>query len=286
VIYRRRPTPLHAARASASGLWCLALAAAAVALEHPVVLGALLLAVVAAGAAAQVPREVGRALRWGVPFALAIALINALVVREGLTVIVRGGTVPVLGALDVTLEATLYGAVLGLRALVLLGAFALYSAAVDPDEVLRGLRRLSHRSALTATLTTRMVPVLARDARRLSDAQRARGVPVARAAVLRAVVAGALERAVDVAATLEVRGYAAAVAPPRRVRPWSRHDLAFLLAGVALLALTAGAMAGGWAAFSPYPAWSAPVRPQVLALAAALLACALAPLADRRGVAG
>ena len=38
------------------------------------------------------------------------------------------------------------------------------SAAVDPDELLRMFRRVSYRSALTATLATRLVPVLARDA--------------------------------------------------------------------------------------------------------------------------
>ena len=38
------------------------------------------------------------------------------------------------------------------------------SAAVDPDELLKALRRISYRSALTASLATRLVPVLARDA--------------------------------------------------------------------------------------------------------------------------
>ena len=101
-------------------------------------------------------------------------LVNALVTRDGLTVIVRLGDLPVLGQTDVTLEATVYGAVLGLRAVALVLCGALYTAAVDPDEVLRLFRRVSFHSALTATLATRMVPVLARDSRRLADAQRCR----------------------------------------------------------------------------------------------------------------
>ena len=65
---------------------------------------------------------------------------------------------------DITLEALIYGGVAGMRVLVVALAFALYSAAVDPDEVLRTFRRLSLRSSLTASLATRLVPLVGRDA--------------------------------------------------------------------------------------------------------------------------
>ena len=94
-------------------------------------------------------------------------------------------------------------------------AFGLFSACVDPDELLRLLRRLSYRSALTASLATRLVPVLARDALRMGDAARCRPHPPGRLAVTRAALAGALERAVDVAAALEVRGYSRGGRPSR-----------------------------------------------------------------------
>ena len=66
------------------------------------------------------------------PFALLIALVNALVVRTGATVLVQGWNVPVFGRLDITLEAAAYGGVLGLRALVLVGCGALLSARDRP----------------------------------------------------------------------------------------------------------------------------------------------------------
>ena len=90
-------------------------------------------------------------------------------------------------------------------------AFAVYSACVDPDRVLRALRPLAGRSALTATLVSRLVPVAAADAGRLRDAAPLRGpgaAPRSGAAPLaRRLLAGSLDRAVDVAATLELRGY-------------------------------------------------------------------------------
>ena len=285
MTYRRRASPLHAARAGVGSLFCVVLAGVALSFEHPVLLAAVLLAVLLVGAGAGVGGVVARSLLWGVPFAVLIAVINALVVREGLTVIARLGDLPPLGAVDVTLEATSYGGILGLRALIVIACFALHSAAVDPDELLRAFRRLSFRSALTAALATRMVPVLARDARRFRDAQRCRpGQPASRAAILRAVTAGALDRAVDVAATLEVRGYGGSRRPPREARPWSRHDLAFAAAAGALAALGIAAAMFGWEPFEAYPQTLAPLEPGVLALAVGMLACALLPFVDRRGV--
>ena len=286
MIYRRRDTPLHATRASVGIAYCGALAVIALVSDNPIVLGAALVAVIAAGLAARVGLQLRRAAWIAVPLALTIAAINPLVSREGLTVIARFGKFLTLGELDVTLEATVYGLVLGLRALVLILAFALYSAAVDPDDVLRLFRRVSFRSALTATLATRMVPVLARDARRLADAQRCRPArPAPRLALVRAVASGALDRSLDVAATLEVRGYGVARRPARARRPWSRHDLAFGAAAAGMVALVASAAIAGVAAVTHYPALHIDAGVAELALAAALLALALAPFADRRGVA-
>jgi energy-coupling factor transport system permease protein len=285
MIYRRRPSPLHAAGAAAGCAYCLALGFAALLISNPLTLGAITLALAGAAVGAGVGRDLRRIALWALPLVLVIAAVNALVTRNGLTVIVRLGNLPVLGHTDITLEATVYGALLGLRALALVLCGALYTTTVDPDEVLRLFRRVSFRSALTATLATRMVPVLIRDSRRLADAQRCRpGPPPTRRQLMRAATSGVLDRALDVAAALEVRGYAAARRPPRMIRPYSRHDLAFLASALAAAALAVAAHLGGWAPFQAYPSLSAPVDPAVIAVSAGVLALALAPFADRRGV--
>ncbi|MGI8712673.1 MAG: energy-coupling factor transporter transmembrane component T [Solirubrobacteraceae bacterium] len=288
MIYRRRATPLHSARAGVGCAYCLALAAAALIVANPVVLGAVLVATLAAGWAAGVGRELGRATAWALPVALTITLINALVTRDGLTVIVRLGNLPLLGHTDITLEATAYGGVLGLRCVALIACGVLYTTAVDPDEVLRLFRRVSFRSALSATLATRLVPILIRDSRRLADAQRCRpGASPSRLALMRATSTGVLDRALDVAAALEVRGYGAArQAGSDRARraPLSRHDLGFAAAALGIVAIAAVARWGGLAPFSAYPALHAPAGPEVLAVAVTLVACALAPFLQRRGV--
>jgi energy-coupling factor transport system permease protein len=277
---------MHAARAAASGAWCVALAGAALAFHHPVVLGALLVAVLGGAAGARVGGEVVRILRFALPFALFVALINPLISRNGLTVIARLGEVPPFGELDITLEALAYGATFGLRLLVVVLAFAVATYAVDPDEVLRLFRRVSFRSALTAALAVRLVPVLHSDARRLAEARRCRADGEAsRMAVLRAVTAGALDRATDVAATLEVRGYATGGRSQAAGRPRSRHDRWFMASAAAVVALAVGAKAGGIAAFQAFPSLEMPVGAAELVLAAAFVVVALLPFLDRRGIA-
>ncbi len=283
--YRRRSSPLHAARAGAGCLYCLALALAALALSNPIALGAVTVAIALAGVAAGVGRELRRAALFAVPLAVAIAVINALVTRDGLTVIIRLGQLPVLGHTDITLEATAYGAVLGLRAVALILCGALYTAAVDPDEVLKLFRRVSFRSALTATLATRMVPVLARDARRLGDAQRCRpGRPPTRIQLMRVATTGMLDRALDVAAALEVRGYGVAGRPPRARRPYSRHDFEFAASAAAITALALCARLLDLAPLTAYPSLHVGRSAATFGVAAALVALALLPFADRLGI--
>lgn len=282
-VYRRRASALHAARAGIGAAYCGALALVAVLWEHPLILAADLCAVVAAGVAAGVGKDLRRAARIAVPIALLFALINPLVSQGGATLLVRGGTV--LGRpFDVTLEAVVYGATAGLRVLVLIVIFAgLFSAAIDPDELLRLFRRVSYRSALTASLATRLVPVLARDAGRMGDAARCRPNPPGRGAVARAALNSALDRAVEVAAALEVRGYARARRPERRHAPWSRHDvrLATVAATLAFIAISLRVLGVG--SFDPYPRLALALGPAEWALACTLVLVAVVPFAGTAG---
>lgn len=288
-----RASALHAARAPVAAAYACALVTAVLSFEHPLALAALAVAIVAAGVLIGAGRRLARAALLAVPFAVAIALVNPLVAHQGLHVVLRLGELGPLGRLDVTLESLTFGAILGLRALlIVLAGGVLVAATVDADELLMRLRRISSRSALTAALAVRLLPVLGRDARRLSDARRCRpdAAPRPRAGerlqIVRAVATGAMDRALDVAATLELRGYALSAGRRReRLRdPWSRHDVAVAAAALGLVALAGAARALGVASFEAYPRTVVPVGPGEWLLAGALVAVALAPFAERRGV--
>jgi energy-coupling factor transport system permease protein len=317
LFYRRLASPLHAARAGVGALWAMALSTAALLLYHPLALAALAVAVLGAGMGAGPGRELMRALRTAMIVALPIVLINVLVTRDGLTVFARLGDLGPFGQGDLTVEALVYGAVIALKLTVIILVTTLASLAVDPDELLGMLRRLSFRSALTASLATRMAPVLAADAQRLAEAQRTRPEGVARGtrkrvALFAAVLGGSLDRAMDVAATLELRGFAAASGShghgrsrgggsgrgggrshgrgrPRGrgrspTRPWSRHDLAFGASAVAVLALALAGRFTGYLSFDAYPELHMQVDGGTFALCAALLLAVLLPMGDRLGI--
>jgi energy-coupling factor transport system permease protein len=279
--YTRAASPLHAARPAAAAAFCTALALVGMVFDHPLVLagalGAIALAAVSAGAAA----PVWRAARIAIVFALLIAVVNALVTQQGQTLLVRGGEL--LGhRFDITLEATVYGLVAGVRVLVVVLGFALLSATVDPDELLRAFRRVGPRFTLTAAIATRLAPVLLRDATRMNEAVRCRARPPGRTAVARAALAGALERAVDVAASLEVRGFGNGARPARVHRPRSRHDVRVAAGAAAILLLCAAGLLAGAGSMEAYPRLDLSATAADAVLAIMLPALAALPFAGRR----
>jgi energy-coupling factor transport system permease protein len=282
IAYSPRPGPLSRASALAATIYLGSFAVVAFTRSSPLILLGAGAAVGVAGLAAGAGRALVAALRWGLMLGVFVIAINGLASQRGDTILLRGGDVPLLGRIDVSAEALAEGAVLTLRIMVVLAAFAVHSACVDPDRVLRLVRPLARHSALTATLITRMVPLAAADHIRLREAAGLRGpgaAPVGRAAMARRLVAGSLDRAVDVAATLELRGYAHGA--PRYgggVRA-GRHSRVFAAAGVAVIGLAVWAAVAGVGAFEAYPTVAIEADAAAVAVALALPALAAAPFA-------
>jgi energy-coupling factor transport system permease protein len=284
--------PLQSASPGAAVAYLGALVAVAFLYSDPLVLAAVGVAAALAGVIAGARAAVRAAVWLGLAIAVPIVVVNALVVNRGETVLARLGEWPLLGQVNVTAEAIADGAVFGLRAVVVMIAFAVYSACVDPDRVLRALRPFAGRSALTATLISRLVPVAAADAARLRDAGQLRGpgaAPLGRATMIRRLLAGSLDRAVDVAATLELRGYSLTPAPssrsthgnkaqPRRFRGTaSRFDARFYATGAAVLAAAIAGKLLGADSFHAYPTIQIGLSPATVALSVLIVLSGLAP---------
>ncbi len=287
IAYAPRPGPLPAASAAAATAYLGSIALIAFMYSNPIVLAGAGAAAAVAGLLAGAHRAVAAAARWGLMLGVLIVAVNAIASQRGDTILLRGGEVPVLGQIDVSGEALVEGAVLALRIGVVLCAFAVHSACVDPDRLLRLLRPLARHSALTATLITRLVPLAAADHARLRDAQGLRGpgaAPVGRGALTRRLVAGSLDRAVDVAAGLELRGYARGAPRGTGPRRRSRHSWRFAAAGAAIATLGIGARLAGVGDFEAYPTVALDADPATLAMAAALPLLVAAPYigVDRR----
>jgi energy-coupling factor transport system permease protein len=257
------------------------LAVVAFTFANPIVLLAAGAGAWLAGALSGARNSVAQPLRWSLGLAVMVVAVNAIASQRGATILVRGFDFPALGQIDVSLEALVEGSVLALRIVVALLVFAVWSACVDPDRILRAIRPIAARSALTATLVSRLVPIAAADGARMAEAARLRGpgaVPVGRAALARRLVAGSLDRSVDIAATLELRGYGTGTRSRMPRHPRERGEAGLLAAGlVSLLAVALAALAGV-AAFDAYPTISMDADPATFALAIAVVLLAAAPL--------
>ena len=282
LAYTPGRSPLHRASPGAAVAYLGALALVGFIYSSPLVLIAAAGATALAGETAGAGRAVRASLKLAVSLLIVMVIVNALVTHRGDTILIRGWEMPVIGNTDVTLESLAAGGVIGLRIVAVMLAFAVYSACVDPDRVLRVLRPVARRSAMTAGLVTRMVPLAAADGARMREAVALRGPgaePVGRPAMARRLVEGSLDRAVDVAATLELRGHSLAIRPQRRPER-SRDDLPLYLTGAAIIAAAVTAKVAGAGAFDTYPRIT--MGTGTLALCAALFALAAMPFVVRR----
>jgi energy-coupling factor transport system permease protein len=157
-MYRRRASPLHAARATTGALFCIAGATFGGVVPNPIVTAAVALAAFGVAFASGVGHDVTRSLRLSVPLALVLVVVNVLVVRRGLTVFARLGEVPPFGQVDLTVEALVAGGLVALHVVAVMAWASVFACCVNPDGLLDAFRRLSFRSALSATLATRLIP--------------------------------------------------------------------------------------------------------------------------------
>jgi energy-coupling factor transport system permease protein len=276
-------SPLHRANPGPAISFLGSLVFVAFVFASPLMLLSAGLAIAAVGLLAGAGRTLRASLRFALPLLAVMVAINALVSNRGDTVLVRGWELPVLGNTDVTLESLVDGGRVGLLVVVAVLAFAVYSACVDPDRMIRALRPLARRSAMTTAVIARLVPLAAADGARLTEASALRGpaaAPVGRALIARRLLESSLDRSVDVAATLELRGYSLpGAARPRRER--SREDGPLWLAAALILAAAAAALLAGAGGFETYPRVELAADLQTLALCLSLPVLALVPFALR-----
>ena len=174
---------------------------------------------------------------------LGLFLLSPLAAVTGSHPLWTGPTLPVLGPLDVTSEELREAGVQALRLGSVGLAFAAYALLLDHDRLVRAAG-FARRTALGVALATRLVPTLERDAAGLVEALRGRGVEVAgvrgRARLLSPLLAGSLERGLNLAEAMEARGYGRAGRTRVPEPPWAARDR--LALAVAALLVVVGAL--------------------------------------------
>jgi energy-coupling factor transport system permease protein len=223
------PAPAAALLASLAVAALLASHTASVA----AIAGVLLVVALRAPASRRWPYLVG-ALTMGA----SVFAISPLVQVTGSHPLWTGPTIPVVGTIDVTREELWIALFQSLRLTAVALAAACYALLVDHDRLV-GAAGWARRSTLAVALATRLVPTLERDAAGLREALRGRGVELRPPRLLSPLLAGSLERGLNLAEAMEARGYGR----PGRTRaprpPWSARDRAALAASAAVVVVGA-----------------------------------------------
>lgn len=168
----------------------------------------------------------------------------------------------------VTAEALAWGLTRGLSIWALMVVFGAFNALVDHHRLLRLTPRALFHAGLAVTIAVAFVPALLRAILEIGQAQRARGHrfggPRSWPPLVSPLLAGSLERSIQLAEALDARGYGRADAAGRA----GALRQAGLLAGVLLL----GAGVFGWLYYGPGAAPAAMASGGALALGLSLRA--------------
>jgi energy-coupling factor transporter transmembrane protein EcfT len=271
----------------------VALSAVAMTSDHPLVIAACLLGGLLLLSVA--PDRPTGLLVVGALSGLGLALLNPFVGANGDLILVNGPHFSVLD-LQVTLEELGYGLAAGARLTAVTWLVAAGLAIVDADRLHAAVARIAPSSALTVALASRIVPVLRRDGRAIAEAARLRGIsltaPPRRAIVRRLgwlllpLVTTSLERGVDQAQAMTVRGYGTARFTHLHEERLTTRERRAAGVGVGLCLAGAVAVRAGTAPYAWYPHMDRVGSPGAVVTAGIFLVgagvCALALRADRQ----
>jgi energy-coupling factor transport system permease protein len=231
--------------------------------SHPAFLLGLLISLgVVLGAAGNLMQS-RNYIKFSLIMVLTIVLINVLFSRAGTTIIYRGLEIPLIGALEISLEAILYGLGMGLRLLVIISVFCFYTYTVNPDKALRLCGRLGGKSVLAITLSLRLFPLMIKDFQRISEIQRCRGVKLSTGSlwqrakntlpIISIILLSSLERSLQLAESMQARGYGSGPRSSYDRDLWRPRD--YIIIALSIIALLLGIWSAlkGWSAYRYYP---------------------------------
>jgi energy-coupling factor transport system permease protein len=220
--------------------WTLAAAVSALVVRHPLYLTIILLASWLVYLAVEPNALAGRSwrglLRLGALIWVITIPFNALVIHQGRVVLFRlPAHWPLVGG-NITLEAVALGFVSGYSLWTLLVIFAAFNLAVDASQLLRYTPGFLQQSGVVTSIALTFVPQMLASGRDIREAQRIRGHRFRgwrdQLPLIMPLLTTALERAIQLAESLESRGLGGASA---RTTGGAQRWQALILLGLLLL---------------------------------------------------
>jgi energy-coupling factor transport system permease protein len=224
--------------------WLVAAAVSAFTLRNPLylvlILAAAWIVYTTLGRTSPIGSSWGALVKIGLSFFALTIAFNALSIHIGRIVLFRlPASWPIIGG-PITLEVVIAGAVSGLTLLTILVVFAAFNSVVDHYQLLRATPAFLFQAGVVVSIAITFVPQMVLSAREIRQAQRIRGHRFRGIRDLLPLVipllANGLERAIQLAETMEARGFGSMAKP----LPRCKAILAQVVTVAALLGLLAG----------------------------------------------
>lgn len=260
-FYQKRDNFIYTFNPLIISFFCLLGGLISLLLSHPFYPGAVLLAAVLVAAASGNGKLLKGYLFYSFFLFLLLLIVNIVFSPGGHTVLASlkaGGR-----EWNFTLEALVYGLVMGIKLGALIVVFGLFNWLVDPDWLFDILAFRNSRLSVLGNLTLRLFPLTVHDFRRIGEVQALRGLDFTgrpwREKVLRggillnSVLLSSLERALQMAEAMYARGYGGEKHSCYYDYPWRRRDYIAAGAEAAVILLLLAGWKAGYLGYRFYP---------------------------------
>lgn len=231
--------------------------------SHPLYILSLLLIIVLNIVILGHRQQLINTLKYGLPTAILIIIVNPLVSQKGRTVIWQGLRLPVLGTIKITFEALSYGFNMAAKLICIMFVFLLYSILTDQDESFSFFSKYAHKLTLILSMTTNIIHKLRLEIMRVKDVMILRGVrfdhksPIKRIKVyypiLKVILISALEGSLDRAEALYSRGYGETKRTAYSKIKMNNLDYIFIVSNIILFLVFVASFVKGIGRYEFYP---------------------------------
>lgn len=222
-----------------------------------------------------------------VPLLIAVALVNGLFSHYGVTVlfVMKSGN-------NFTLEAVVYGLMLGVRFTSVMLWLDCFNEIIDGDKFIYLFGRVSPKTALVISMTLRFIPMLRQGYAEIENAGRGIGFSCSDGKFIKklkdaahkvsVLITWVLENAIDTAYSMKARGYGMKGRSAYSKYAFTRSDGLLTAASVSLSGLSCFAVFGLQASYNPIIEIEKPDLANMLSLAAFVVLCLFPYMVDIR----
>ena len=152
-------------------------------------------------------------MKYSLYLLIFMIIFNLILVQSGTTVLWE------LAGFKITEKSLLFSYSMGMRIIIMIGAFAIFNSNESTDDLFTIFEklRIPEKAYMTLVTSFRFFEIMSREAKDSVDAFRVRGIPISsgsikerikyRYPIMASLLKNSLDRAMDIAETMEVRGF-------------------------------------------------------------------------------